>query len=448
MAELAVREGNPRGTLSADYPGEIELACAFQPWRSQGIPGGRAAPSGHQPSETPIPSIAGSAGAAASLSSHTLPAYYLVDVIYAHFCAERSEYADMIRSASILRLILWALPAIILITLAGCFTSERRLITESNAVTPLPDKFEYVHLDNNGKIVRPGNNPFSSVERVGFEYITSESPDLAMSFALIDKNFGLYLLQFFRKDGGGNAVYAFAVVTESVRQLTIYNSPDLGPTSTPDGAKYISTSRPFGSSNDSVFSDFPHLIAAAKALVNKTTHDSEPTAILKWASDRYALAEIQRQIAADLALPTLRDAAGFQQFDQGSYNNTVLMDEFYWNATQGLSIPMVSQYTQGFIEMLKQIQGCGHTISDSAYATLEGRAGEGQLRAMFDNDLRNRERPMPGNDPLTKPPLQVYQPSIQGNLDARLFFSRHGCSSAEARQVLQNMEAWAINPHN
>jgi hypothetical protein len=125
-----------------------------------------------------------------------------------------------------------------------------------------------------------------------------------------------------------------------------------------------------------------------------------------------------------------------------------MLDEFYLNATEGLDVAKVSQYIQAFIEQLQQTDGCGYTISGAAYGVVASRAVGGMLKGMFQSMQQDQGNLTMGNafGRGASEAQQMFTPAMAGNGDARLFFLRHGCSSAEARQIFWNMESWINNP--
>ena len=93
-----------------------------------------------------------------------------------------------------------ALRAIILSTvlLTGCFSSEQPLLTEEDAVTPLPDAFALFETDGSGDLKTEDKDEtnLNDFEKIGKIYLHRARPTkVTLAIAVLDHDAGMFLVQ-------------------------------------------------------------------------------------------------------------------------------------------------------------------------------------------------------------------------------------------------------------
>ena len=149
--------------------------------------------------------------------------------------------------------------------LIGCIESDEPLITAQDAVTPLPAQFSMAQANADGSIKTPDAGAPSKIPVIetvtlsGTSYLRpayDQNPSQSYTFAVLDHS--TYLLQvigFGLRHKPSSAVYTLARYSGDL--LTLYALPGPNEAATPAGAQRDDNDHSF------VFSDLPHLLAAA-----------------------------------------------------------------------------------------------------------------------------------------------------------------------------------------
>jgi len=206
-----------------------------------------------------------------------------------------------------------ALCAAILSTalLAGCFSSEKPLLTEEDAVTPLPDAFALFETDGSGNLktedTAPSLNDFAKIGKI---YLHKAGPTkVTLTIAELDHNGGMFLVQDVTSAQdpaqGETQMVTYYVAKLIDNAIVQYAPPAPGRTGLDAALKQAGVIYQ-EKGNQFVFADKMQLLAAARVYASRLVEGE--IAQFRVATTKQEIEALQNEIAAAHAVPATAPA--------------------------------------------------------------------------------------------------------------------------------------------
>ena len=202
-----------------------------------------------------------------------------------------------------------ALRAIILSTmlLTGCFSSEKPLLTEEDAVTPLPDAFALFETDGSGNLETEDKDEtnLNDFEKIGKIYLHKAGPTkVTLTIAELDRNAGMFLVQDVTSaqnpEQGESQMVTYYVAKLIDNTIVKYAPPGPGRTGLDAALKQAGVIYQ-EKGNQFVFADKMQLLAAARVYTSRLVEGE--IAQFRVATTKQEIEALQNEIAAAHAVP-------------------------------------------------------------------------------------------------------------------------------------------------
>ncbi|WP_395666249.1 hypothetical protein [Methylocella sp.] len=318
------------------------------------------------------------------------------------------------------------------VMLSGCISSKTPLITEVDAVTPLPDAFVLAEIDTSGKfVVRKSKVETFNVSRNNKTYLLKDTG--SVRFYPYRKNMNTFIAQL---DYGFITEYGIVNIIQKELIVSI----------TANMAELKSANIKFEEGAvGPLFSDKAQLIAAGDILV---AHFEAIRRFKIITNDNDRL-ELQRFIAAQEQAGTGSQPAPASSFTTSGYTDPELMREIYEHDFQGAPAPV---YAQELMSAFFNEDGCRQLINRTSFAKISAIAAQRVAHdiVLGDRSLTTRS-PRPGAwgeffaqgwNQGAGAMNQATQFTKRADDDAVLLYTRYGCQSPVLKKFFDNLSAW------
>jgi TPR repeat protein len=198
--------------------------------------------------------------------------------------------------------------------LSGCFSSEQPLLTEDDAVTPLPDTFALFEMDESGnpKTSKLGEAIVTNFARVGKVYLEKgENTTSTLTLMKLNNDSNLFLAQYVilsnekRKDESRAVIYMIGKRLDNI--IFSYAPPFAGKTGLDAALKDAGVAFTINGLKFLAFSDKTQLLAAARVFASRL--EEGRVSRYRIASSKQEVAALQQEIEAGRSQNAIPKAA-------------------------------------------------------------------------------------------------------------------------------------------